>query len=47
MTRGTGIYDDEEGSAASENTKKANVSDGDEPRKDTPDVGEIGPEPPD
>ena len=46
MTRGIGIYDDEEGSAASENAK-ASKADGDEPRKDTPDVDESAGEPPD
>ena len=46
MTRGRGIYDDEEGSAASEN-KKADRANGDDLRKETPDVDESADEPPD
>ncbi|MGZ8802790.1 MAG: hypothetical protein ACXWZL_09340 [Mycobacterium sp.] len=39
MTRGKGIYDDEEGSTASENAK-ADEADGDERGTATPDVDE-------
>ena len=44
MTRGKGIYDDEEGSASSENTK-ADKADGNDRRTDTPDVDEGAGEP--
>jgi len=44
MTTGTGIHDDEEGSAASKNAK-ADKEDSDRPRKDTPDVDESAGEP--
>ena len=45
MTRGRGIYDDEEGSASSKNAK-AKQAEGDD-RKDTPDVDEDAGEPTD
>ncbi|MGB3353373.1 MAG: hypothetical protein WBB00_11415 [Mycobacterium sp.] len=44
MTRGSGIYDDEEGSASSKNTK-ADEAEGADRRKDTPDVDEDAGEP--
>lgn len=51
MTRGTGIYDDDAGSAADERNKASTKADGDVSRKnvpeDTPDVDESAQEPPD
>ncbi len=44
MTTGTGIHDDEEGSAASRNAK-ADKENPDQRRKDTPDVDESAGEP--
>lgn len=44
MTTGIGIHDDDENSAASRNAK-SDKKDGDEGRKDTPDVDESAGEP--
>ena len=45
MTRGRGIYDDDEASAADK--KRADIADRREPGRETPDVDESAEEPPD